>query len=132
MLAQTGGFDEDFFLYREETDLCKRAHDGGWKIVYDPAVYVYHHHKASSQALSDKGLAHRLNSHYLYLSKHHGWPVRAIAYSLFLVFSIIMSCVMLIGRIAGNREAGSRLTYYARVLGWHLRNPVKCMSRPHS
>lgn len=33
-----GGFDEKFFLYREEEDLCLRLRQIGSKIIYDPAI----------------------------------------------------------------------------------------------
>jgi GT2 family glycosyltransferase len=38
-----GGFDERFFLYSEEVDLCLRVHRAGWKVVHSPAVTILHH-----------------------------------------------------------------------------------------
>ena len=38
-----GGFDERFFLYSEEVDLCLRARRAGWKVVHSPAVTILHH-----------------------------------------------------------------------------------------
>ncbi len=37
-----GGFDEDYFLYYEDVDLCRRAHAAGWSVWYDPTVRVTH------------------------------------------------------------------------------------------
>ena len=37
-----GGFDERFFLYKEEEDLCLRLRRAGRRIVYEPAVRVRH------------------------------------------------------------------------------------------
>ncbi len=37
-----GGFDEDFFLYYEDVDLCLRARHAGWSVWYEPAVRVTH------------------------------------------------------------------------------------------
>jgi GT2 family glycosyltransferase len=37
-----GGFDEDFFLYYEDVDLCRRARAAGWSVWYEPAVRVTH------------------------------------------------------------------------------------------
>jgi N-acetylglucosaminyl-diphospho-decaprenol L-rhamnosyltransferase len=37
-----GGFDERFFLYKEEEDLCLQLRRHGWRIVYDPDVSVVH------------------------------------------------------------------------------------------
>ena len=38
-----GGFDERFFLYSEEVDLCLRVQQAGWKVVHSPAVTILHH-----------------------------------------------------------------------------------------
>jgi GT2 family glycosyltransferase len=38
-----GGFDERFFLYSEEVDLCLRVQRAGWKVVHSPAVTILHH-----------------------------------------------------------------------------------------
>lgn len=37
-----GGFDEDFFLYFEETDFCYRLWRRGWKVVHAPDAAVVH------------------------------------------------------------------------------------------
>lgn len=41
-VQQIGGLDESFFLYSEDTDLCFRLRQAGWKIVFDPSVTVFH------------------------------------------------------------------------------------------
>lgn len=40
---EVGMFDEDFFIYFEETDLCHRLWLGGYKVVYEPKSLVYHY-----------------------------------------------------------------------------------------
>jgi GT2 family glycosyltransferase len=52
MLEQTGGFDGDFFLYCEDTDLGLRARWAGWKCLYEPAAMVEHHYSHSSGGAS--------------------------------------------------------------------------------
>ncbi|MEZ5286857.1 MAG: glycosyltransferase family 2 protein [Vicinamibacterales bacterium] len=37
-----GGFDERFFLYWEDADLCRRAAAAGWTTVYAPVAEVVH------------------------------------------------------------------------------------------
>ena len=48
MLAELGGFDADFFLYCEDTDLGLRARWAGWKCLYEPEAVVEHHYSHSS------------------------------------------------------------------------------------
>ncbi|MBM3605953.1 MAG: glycosyltransferase family 2 protein [Alphaproteobacteria bacterium] len=42
VIDQVGGFDESFFLYFEETDLCRRAGQAGWPTHYLPDAWVTH------------------------------------------------------------------------------------------
>jgi len=59
MLEEVGLFDEDFFLYCEDTDLGLRARWAGWKCVYVPAAVVDHHYSHSA------GRASRLKAYYV-------------------------------------------------------------------
>lgn len=81
MLESLGGFDERFFLYYEETDLCRRAKQAGWKVLFTPAAGVIHEGGASGKTHEasltfDPGgaqvLKFRMRSECLYFRKHHG------------------------------------------------------------
>lgn len=48
MLDEIGGFDEDFFLYSEDTDLGLRARWAGWKCLYAPRAVVDHRYSHSA------------------------------------------------------------------------------------
>jgi GT2 family glycosyltransferase len=52
MLEDIGLFDEDFFLYCEDTDLGLRARRNGWTCRYAPQAVVHHHYSQSSGAAS--------------------------------------------------------------------------------
>jgi len=41
-LEELGGFDESYFMYAEDTDLCWRARRAGWGVVYVPDAVVTH------------------------------------------------------------------------------------------
>ena len=43
MLNAVGMLDEGYPLFFEDVDLCYRAHQAGWKVVYFPIVEVAHH-----------------------------------------------------------------------------------------
>ena len=43
-LKEVGLFDEKFFLYFEDTDLCRRFWEKNWKVVYLPVAKVIHNH----------------------------------------------------------------------------------------
>lgn len=52
MLEDIGGFDEDFFLYCEDTDLGLRARWNGWRCVYVPRAIVEHRYSKSAGGAS--------------------------------------------------------------------------------
>jgi GT2 family glycosyltransferase len=45
-----GGFDERYFLYWEDADLCRRLLARGWHTVYVPGAVVTHHGSRSSRS----------------------------------------------------------------------------------
>lgn len=47
-LKQVGYFDERFFLYFEDTDLCRRFWRKNWKVVYYPEAKIIHNHNRQS------------------------------------------------------------------------------------
>ena len=48
MLDEIGAFDDEFFLYCEDTDLGLRARWAGWKCLYAPEAVVEHHYSYSA------------------------------------------------------------------------------------
>lgn len=42
LFTDIGYFDENYFMYYEETDICFRAKAQGWQILYDPSPQVIH------------------------------------------------------------------------------------------
>ena len=75
-LESVGGFDERFFLYWEDTDLCKRLKDSGWKIIYLPCAAVYHHTGMSSEKAPIFAIYQFHKSCYFLFKKHAKWPMK--------------------------------------------------------
>ena len=64
-------FDERFFLYFEDVDLCLRLHRAGWKVVYNPAAVMTHRHRRdSAQVGSSLAKVHHLRSLMKFLWKY--------------------------------------------------------------
>lgn len=54
---QVGPIDEEFFMYFEETDWCRRTATAGWAIHYLPSAQVVHYEgKSSEQVLAARTL----------------------------------------------------------------------------
>ena len=77
---KVGGFDENFFLYFEETDYCKRANQKGYKCYQINTVIVGHERGTSVKCQSYEELEelkklytwHFIWSKYYYYKKHYG------------------------------------------------------------
>ena len=80
VLGQVGYFDENFFLYYEEVDLCRRIRNAGYIIRYWPDVEVIHLGGESSKTVQTLTMSKsgsqlalwRMRSEFLYYRKHHG------------------------------------------------------------
>jgi GT2 family glycosyltransferase len=54
-LEALGGFDERFFLYSEDVDLCRRAAALGWRVVYLPDLSVLHRGPSRMRRVGGRG-----------------------------------------------------------------------------
>jgi GT2 family glycosyltransferase len=73
-ITGTKVLDEEFPLYCEDIDLCRRLGRAGWKIYYVPSTTVVHHHMARSDSrllcreslLHTLSMLHFVKKHYLF------------------------------------------------------------------
>ena len=47
--AEVGGFDERFFLYYEDVDICRRLRSKGYSVVFNPGATVIHDARRESR-----------------------------------------------------------------------------------
>jgi N-acetylglucosaminyl-diphospho-decaprenol L-rhamnosyltransferase len=73
ILEKAGLFDEDFFLYFEDIDLCRRIRKRGRKLILVPEAKVYHAEGGSAAKLKKSSLYHYRKSQLLYYKKHGSW-----------------------------------------------------------
>ncbi len=67
-----GLLDEDFFLYAEDVDWCRRCWKAGWQVVFFPGAEVIHHRGTSSSADPVRFAVEQQRSVLHYWSKHRG------------------------------------------------------------
>lgn len=67
-----GYFDENYFLYFEEIDFCKRAHNTGLDFYYYPKVSAIHYLSKSSEKVKYLSLFSRYQSMIYYFKKYYG------------------------------------------------------------
>jgi N-acetylglucosaminyl-diphospho-decaprenol L-rhamnosyltransferase len=69
---EVGPFDEDFFLFSEETDWCYRLREAGWKSYFYPGAEIVHVGGASWRAESATLFTEQVRGHLRFLAKHRG------------------------------------------------------------
>lgn len=121
---QTGGFDERFFLYFEETDLCLRARRLGWSSVYLPESRVMHIGSVSTGMKTWKRMpTFWFDSRLWYFTKNHGALYAATATVAYLAGALISKGRRLFQRERPDLPAhflGDLVTHALRC-AWHRR-----------
>jgi GT2 family glycosyltransferase len=79
LFALIGTFDEQFFLYHEEVDFAKRAHDAGFETWFVPSSEAIHEGRGSARGQYNVERV-KQRSRRLYWQKHHGraWYVALV------------------------------------------------------
>ena len=76
------GFDERFFLYEEDADLCRRVRAAGWKVLFSPGAEARHALGRSMARSPERARLEYQRSHLLYYRKHCGLLQRALLRAL--------------------------------------------------
>jgi GT2 family glycosyltransferase len=71
-LLGVAGFDERFFMYCEDADLCRQLRDGGWEVAFFPQASLMHLENATTSAVPVRRIYQTARSRGMYTRKHHG------------------------------------------------------------
>ncbi len=73
ILEKINGWDEDYWLWWEDVDICKRIKKQGYKIVYSPISQIIHYEGKSFEQVPSLDKQKRFNKGMrIYFKKHHG------------------------------------------------------------
>jgi N-acetylglucosaminyl-diphospho-decaprenol L-rhamnosyltransferase len=109
-LEAVGGFDESFFLYEEDVDLCLRIRKAGWRIVFTPAAEVVHHLGRSMGKAPRLARLEYHRSHLRFYAKHNP-PAQQLFLRAWLAGKAAWAWLS-----AGTGEAGRRRRAEAREI----------------
>ncbi len=73
---KVGGFDERYFLFMEDFDLCRKVRKAEYKIVYYPETYAVHYHKRLSEGSFFKLLFNKISWYHLASAIKYHWKWR--------------------------------------------------------
>jgi GT2 family glycosyltransferase len=92
VVEQVGGFDERFFMYGEDLDLCRRIRRSGWEVCFVADAVVRHEGARSTRQVSDRGARWAVESHVQYFRKWGG-SLDVVKARLALSLGCLMRCV---------------------------------------
>ncbi|WP_096893496.1 glycosyltransferase family 2 protein [Candidatus Scalindua japonica] len=122
-MEEVGMFDEDYFIFLEETDWCFRMYKKGWKVYHVPDAEVFHLSGHSKKKNPWRSQIEYYKSLYKFFRKNRTTIV-------YLIVRILKPCkifVNLILNISGNvitlfqtEGLRNRLLKYYKLFVWHL------------
>jgi GT2 family glycosyltransferase len=127
LLKRLGGFDEQFFYYYEDLDLCRRIWESGYAIIYTPEVTITH---LGAQSTKRSPVAFQLDSqitryryYYKYLGRQGARRCRRVALAALFLRRLGYGLAQLVSP----SDAGkSRLEAIRLTFEWNRRvNPVR-------
>lgn len=109
-----GNLDEDFFVYGDEVDLCKRLADAGGHTLYVPAARVFHREGLSHGESAKRRIVEFHRGRDLYMRKHHGAAQAALVRGLVALTYLERALAAFITR-----------KHDARRMLWHARAAIQ-------
>lgn len=94
--AAIGGWSEDYWMYVEDADLCRKAHDCGLSVAYAPEVQVIHAHGGSSRlniAVKSMTKLEVIISKHVYTQHHTRGMTRIATHKLIIFLRVPMLLV---------------------------------------
>jgi GT2 family glycosyltransferase len=128
LLKTLGGFDEQFFYYHEDMDLCHRVWQAGYTILYTPDVTTTHlgGHSTSKRFPPIGFVLDGQITRYLYFYKYYGRRgVRQIRRVALVALTLRIVGYGLIQLVSPTESRRTRLELLRVLFAWNLRlDPV--------
>lgn len=134
VLDTIGLFDEDVFMYEEETDICYRIHQHGWEIWFVPEAEIIHYEKKSIKQLP--GYLEReadwfLTARSRFYGKYYGACKRILFHLLTMLSSLLKLFLYMIYYLVDQRKVylEERVRWHWYLEKWHLQQAWHIMKR---
>jgi GT2 family glycosyltransferase len=96
-LSRVGAFDDRFFLYAEDVDLCRRLSRAGWRLRYVANATAHHERSVGLRARPEEVARAYRSSQMAFYRKHHG-AFAARALQLYLACRFGLASVLARGQ----------------------------------
>jgi N-acetylglucosaminyl-diphospho-decaprenol L-rhamnosyltransferase len=98
-LDDIGGWDERFFMFLEDVDLCARLREHGWTVLYEPAGHVMHIEGVSRRRHPVRMLVEHHRAAYRYANLHWRGPKRLLLPVTALVLAARTGALLLVAQL---------------------------------
>jgi len=117
ILREVGGYDGDFFIRFDETDLCWRIWLSGWRVTMAPKAVVYH---KGSSGINPVALYFSRRNRIASILKNYSFASLVKYFSIYLLLLFAISFI--------TRRKGQYLVSFMNALVWnivHLRTTIR-------
>ncbi|HEY3277776.1 MAG TPA: glycosyltransferase family 2 protein [Syntrophorhabdaceae bacterium] len=118
---KVGGFDEKYFFFLEETDLCMRIGEAGFRLVLFSGARIIHLQGSTVRKNWVRGRIEYNISMYKFIRTHYPpfqyRTFQAVRFIKAAVFLLVLTCVPFL--LLGKRTRRT-YRYYSALVGWHL------------
>ena len=129
LLKRLGGFDEQFFYYYEDTDLCRRVWEAGYTILYTPEATITHlGGQSTNKRFPPLGFAlDGQVTRYLYYYKYNGAPgARSCRRAALVWLTFRRLYYGLVEVVRPSEEGKTNLELLSALFEWNYRvDPVR-------
>jgi GT2 family glycosyltransferase len=117
LLRSLKGLDETVFMYLEDSDLCRRVRDAGYRVRFVASAHVVHAFGTSTgrgdEAAQARAYLHRLDADIEFMRRYEPRPSAGIALWALMVRSLL-------GLVVSQWKPGRRLRY-RMAFAWTVR-----------
>jgi GT2 family glycosyltransferase len=123
-LDDVGPLDEQYFMYSEEVDLCRRLRLNGWRIFWVPRAAVVHYSGQSTRQMATAMFVRLYQGKILYFRKHSGARAARIYKLILLIAALARLAVgpLVLAERSPRREL--RMPCLAATCAWSGRFPA--------
>ena len=116
-LEDVGYFDENFFIYFEEIDFCRRIKNKNKKIYLDPNISIFHKGGSSHDDTINDEMELSRNWHWMWSTFYYHKKYNGFIFSFIKIFPKLFSSIlrMIIYSLIFNKK--KRAIYFARFSG---------------
>ncbi|TRZ96075.1 glycosyltransferase family 2 protein [bacterium] len=123
LFNKIGGFDEDFYMYLEETDLSWRVWLAGFKVVFIPSAVVHHAFNTPKKQIKDKYYYQRNIVRYYGCRNYISTLIKNLELpDLLKILPIHIGCWLLLSLLFLLKREPRDAFYILKGIGWNILN----------